>query len=452
MNFKRAVVIGCLLVSFGTFARNIYVDPLKGSDDISGDEKNPYKTIKKAMSLVAPGDTIHLFPVVYHESFEFYGKRSGTPDKPIVVDGHGATLDGAMPIDVDSWIKVGEGLYKNTDLPKIKRFEFDIIRWAFFFDGIINRMDRTSKGFRAPFKQVSELKYNEWTYNENEKAFYLQVDPSKELSDYDIKAPMLANGVGFSGCSYIVIKNITSTGVINDGFNIHGDCAGLYFENITSTHCGDDGFSAHENAVVKVKGFMSIDNSTGVCSINNSCSEMTDVLIKDCVGHDVFFPEGGVNTIRNCVIISSAQNVITVGAKPEANFFSTLIFDNLLVIRKDKPGEIRISKGGTLKIDKASLSGLDIVNDGSAIITNSVIGGPFKQVLKVRNTEEWKADGNLYGIDLIEVNDLKLTQADFGKYQSLTGQDTESIWEAGSVNPGKPHKKTGADFKFLRMR
>lgn len=447
MNLKLIAGIACFLISVNAFSRSIYVDPKNGSDDAQGDKNSPFKTIKKATSIVVPGDTINLLPVIYHESFEFYGNKSGTSDKPIVVDGHGASLDGAIPLDIASWEKVGSGLYKNTELYKTKGF--DISRWSFFFDDTINRMNRTSKGFKAPFKQPSELNSNEWTYNQDEKAFYLRIDPSKNLSDCNIKVPMLVNGVGFGGCSYIIIKNMTSIRVINDGFNIHGNCVGLYFENITSKHCGDDGFSAHENAVVKVKGFTSIDNSTGVCSINNSSSDMSDVLIKDCVGHDILFPDGGINTIRNCVILSSAQNVISVGAKPDVNYFSTLIFDNLLVIRKDKPGEVRVSKGATLKMDRVSLSGLHIVNEGSATVTNSVIGGTNRPMLKIGNIKGWNADNNLYGIDVIEVNNMRLKQPDFGKYQSLTGQDIRSVWKTDDVNPEKAYKKMGADFKAL---
>jgi len=250
MKIKLIVGIGLLFASISGFSRGIYVDPLNGSDEASGNKKEPYKTIKKAMSIVAPGDTINLLPMIYHESIDFYGKNRVQRTKPIVVDGHGAIIDGAVPLDAANWEKVGNGLYRNTNLPKI--YGFDVTRWGFFFDDLINRMNRTSKGFKAPLKLPSELNNNEWTYKEDEKAFYIKIDASKNIANCNIKAPMLVNGVGFGGCSYITIKNITSTRVINDGYNIHGDCVGLYFENIASMHCGDDGFSAHENSVVKV--------------------------------------------------------------------------------------------------------------------------------------------------------------------------------------------------------
>lgn len=441
------VSIFVILILSAANAKSIYVDPKNGSDLAAGNKKAPFSTIKKAIDVTAPGDTVHLSPVIYHESITFNAEKSGTSEKPIVVDGHGAIIDGASPLDIRTWEKVGNGLYKNTQLQLIKGF--DIIRWAFFFNDQINRMGRTSKGVKAVFKTPEALGLNEWTYDEHEKAFYIRTDPSKSLAEINIKAPVLTNGVAFSASRYIVVKNITTRRVINDGFNIHGDCFGLYFENIRAEHCGDDGFSAHENSMTRVNGFTSIDNSTGVCSINNSCSEMSNVIIKDCVAWDIFFPQGGTNIVHNCVVLSSSQNGICAGAQPDQNFYSSLVLDNFLFIRSGKPVDIRVNRGARLKVNAATLSGANIIDDGDATITNTSAGGAADLKLKIASNATWKADHNNYYFDSIELNGRLFKPEDFESYRQTGNQDSHSIWLPAAQFKNNPGDKAGADLSSL---
>ncbi|MFC3197726.1 right-handed parallel beta-helix repeat-containing protein [Parapedobacter deserti] len=437
----------CAVFSSTCLGESIYVHPQNGSDSSKGDFSAPFRTLKKAVSVVMPGDTIHLYPMVYQESLEFRNNKSGTPDKPIVVEGHGAIIDGAVPLVLSSWEKLPDGIYKNTKLPLIKGF--DISRYNFFFNNEMIRMGRTSKGIKAPFKPYESLKQGEWTYSESESAFYIKTAPGTSLTSYKITAPILSNGVSFTSCSYVTIKNITAMRVINDGFNIHGDCVGLYFENITARDCGDDGFSAHENSLVRVNGFTSIGNSTGVCSINNSSSEMANILIKDCIGHDIFFPQGGVNVIRNCVVLSSSQKGITVGAQPDLNFYSTLIFDNLLVIRNGDPISIRVSVGGTLKINAALLSGIGLINEGTASLTNAVIGGDKGVSLEIRKDATWKANQNQYGLSAISLFGKVFTKEDFSEYKSITRQDSQSSWDLTTIDIKSQYGKAGVNIDLL---
>ena len=79
----------------------LHVNPTTGKDANDG-RSAPVKTIARAIKLAQPGDTIRLAPARYKESAVFANKL-GEPDRPITLDGHGAVLDGAEPLNVADW-------------------------------------------------------------------------------------------------------------------------------------------------------------------------------------------------------------------------------------------------------------------------------------------------------------------------------------------------------------
>ena len=139
-------------------ARDLHVDPGIGDDGNDG-ATSPLKTIRHAIRIAKPGDTIHLKPNVHHEYAGFYSKR-GEPGKPITLDGHGATLEGSDAIDPATWTEVSPGLFKNDEL--LPTLNLAILwRWFFLIDGRINRMGRVLKGRSEPFRKPEELKPGE---------------------------------------------------------------------------------------------------------------------------------------------------------------------------------------------------------------------------------------------------------------------------------------------------
>jgi parallel beta-helix repeat protein len=71
-------------------ARTFYVSTT-GSDSNSGSSTAPFKTFAKALSMLAPGDTLQVKPGTYYEAVVL--SRSGTASAPITVIGNGAVLD-----------------------------------------------------------------------------------------------------------------------------------------------------------------------------------------------------------------------------------------------------------------------------------------------------------------------------------------------------------------------
>lgn len=341
------------------------------------------KTIAEAIKLAQPGDTIHLAPGRYRESATFHDK-SGEPGRPITLDGHGATLDGGEPLKPADWEMVSPGLYRNR---KLLALNSSILgRWFFVFDGKMNHMGRIRKGPSAPLKKVEELQAGEWTCvsdapivsksKQLKGAFYIKIDLAKTLADYRIEAPIRANGVSLSGhCSHLVIRNVTSTHVYNDGYNIHGYSRDIVFENIKAIDCGDDGVSAHDDCQIRVNGLVSTGNSTGICDVGNSVSHYNRVFIKNCLGHDLYFLDTNEHSLSDSVVQSSAWRGLVVTGRPNTNTVCTLRLDNVLIRRLNKPEPAYVQKSAVLRAKRVTFENLELVTLGEATFDNCLLNG-----------------------------------------------------------------------------
>ncbi len=446
---QLALGAGCFVLCDATaLARDFFVNPATGTDSANGlaaaaaGPDGPVKTIARGLKLAGPGDTVHLAPVVFKESATFHN-RSGEPGRPLVLDGHGATLDGSEPLHPADWQETAPGLYRNDHL--LKADDFVLLRWFFSFDGRISHMGRCSKGTRAPFKKPEDLQPGEWTFSAAGHAFYVRIAPGQKLADARIAAPLRANGVGFGGtCQHIVVRHLTATHVHNDGFNIHGTTRDLLFEDIRAIECGDDGFSAHEDCEVRVAGFTATGNATGICSINDSVSDNDQVFIKDCIGHDLFFPECGRHTVRNSRILSSAEHAITVAGRPKEHTGATLVLDNVWVQRASGSNAVSVLAGGTLAATNVTLLGLDLQVSGTATLQNAIIAGQPQPKINISTGAVWHAENNLYDASTLQSGKTLYTRKTFADYQRASAQDAHSRWAGAGEHNATPSTR-GAD-------
>ena len=339
------------------------------------------KTIREAIKMALPGDTIHLEPIVYRDYAGFYGKK-GEPGKPITFDGHGATLEGSDPLDPDQWKEVGPGLFANDHvLPHMD--DAILMRWFFLWDGKMNLMGRTSKGKKAPFKKPEELQADDWTYvqdkanpkaskNEMFGTFYIKLPAGKTLGEAKIAVPVRSAGVQLSGDSaHLIIKNVTATHPYNDGFNIHGDCRDVVFENIRAIDCGDDGVSAHESAEYRVDGLVSIGNSTGITDTVAAHTSYNHVFIAGCHAFDLYFLNNGRYKVQNCVVLSSSGYPLSLSANKAEH--TELSLDNVLIRCVGKPEQGRAGKDTRLQASGVTFENMTFTTLGDASFVNSIV-------------------------------------------------------------------------------
>lgn len=479
-------VVLMLLISSTAVARDIYVDPDQGNDAAI---EGPLKTIRQAIRIAEPGDTIHLLPLVYHEYAGFYGKQ-GTPEKPITLDGHGATLEGSDPIDLTQWAEVKPDLYRCENLmPALS--DAILQRWFFLWNGKMVHMGRTSKGPSEEFKKPEDLQPGEWTFVKQtaptgqieraEKssqvtgAFYLKLSSGAQLSEQNLRIPVRSAGVQFGGSgknhnAHLVIRNLTCTHPYNDGFNIHGHCENVLFENIRAIECGDDGISAHETAEYRVDGFVSIGNSTGICDTGASRTSYNRVFIRDCLGFDLFFLDTGRYTLTNSVILSSAVRTLTLVGRDDPDQPCSLTMKNVFIRRVAGKNEVRVSRNCVLNASFLTLMGLNFqVTGGEVSLFDSlIVSAPALQSLNpaynyltkstkaadLLNPElliwkdvKWTADRNCYELQSLRVDKTFFTPTQFGQFQQLTGQEQESKW----VSSVTAETGFGADLAKLKQ-
>lgn len=372
-------------LAFGqTKARDLHVDP-KSGDDANAGTTSPLRSIRQAIRIAKAGDTIHLKPAIYHEYAGFYNKR-GESEKPITLDGHGATLEGSDSIDPVTWTEVSPGLFKNDEL--LPTLNLAILwRWFFLIDGKVNRMRRVLKGKSEPFLKPDELKPGEWTFNGNhtkskggsdsDKArgsFFIKLKPGQTLKQGNIRFPVRSAGVQLSGNNaHLIIRNLTATHSQNDGFNIHGDCRDVVFENIRAIECGDDGISAHETAQYRVDGFTSIGNGTGICDTGSSQTSYDNLFIADCVGVDLYFLDTGRYSVSNAVVLSSAQKPMIVTGR--ASGHCTLAIDNLYLRRTGHPEPAIVASHSRVAARHLTLDNLDLRVTGEMSFDACLING-----------------------------------------------------------------------------
>ena len=341
------------------------------------------KTIAAAIKVAQPGDTIHLEPIVYRDYAGFYGKK-GEPDRPVTLDGHGATLEGSDPLDPARWKEVAPGLFAAVDL--LPRLDEAILgRWFFLMNGKMTRMGRTSKGRGAALKQPEDLQPGEWTFVKDPSreapstkqivgTFFLKLAPGRQLSEENIYLPVRSAGVQMSGDNaHLVIKNLTATHAYNDGFNIHGDCRNVVFQNIRAIECGDDGISAHESAQYRVDGLVSVRNSTGICDTGTAETSYDRVFIAGCVGVDLYFLDEGRYSLTNSVVLSSAQNSLLITGRAQGE--CRMQMENVLIRRSVTPNSGSVAQRAFLNAKRCTFENMGVKVTGVALWEDCRVNG-----------------------------------------------------------------------------
>ncbi len=390
-------------------------------------EQGPFKTIASAIRHARPGDTILLKPGVYHESVDFTN-RSGAEGKPIVIDGQGSTLDGSDAVDLKTWENLGEDLYRwrHPNTPKLVKET--VARFYLLFDGQMQRMGQCSKGKRADFKQPKDLELNEWTYIESEDALFLRAKPETK-----IRMPVRSNGLIVAGhCEHLTLRNLTATHVYNDGANIHGWCRNVVFENIQCIECGDDGISAHDDCEIRVEGLVSERNATGITDTGDSVSHYRNVIIRDCVGFDLFFIGSNEHSLTDAVIHSRAQRALVVdgAADLEINGHCHLKLSRVKLLREGAPQEIRVSINAALTMDRVETQNLNLTATGGRIEAHDCrFGGMPKPAFILWKEVGWTGDRNTYELGSFRQGEKTFYPQDLESMRAHFQSDAASTWQ-----------------------
>ena len=458
MTFLSLLLMFCAGSAIGS-AADLHVDPNLGDDSADG-SVSPVKTIAAAIRRSKPGDTIHLKPDTVYRDWAAFFDKSGEPEHPITLDGHGATLDGCDPLDPQGWVEVEPGLFRNDDLMPLTDAIID--RWFFVMEGQLNRMQRCSKGPSQPLKMPQDLQPGEWTFIKDPErtrtartgyifgSFWIRLPANVSLLEAKIEVPIRTAGVLIRGTSsHLVVRNLTAIRPYNDGFNL-SDSRDILLENIRAINCGDDGISAHGHCRYSVKGFHSIGNATGICDTGTSETTYDDVLIRNCIGFDLFFLDSGIYTVRNAQVISSAAKAFYLQGREAPAEPCRVTLDNVLIRREGTASEVRVSSNCQLKAEHLTLLNLDVqATGGTIVISQSFIGGeipvtdiqgddtaadkPRKPNLHLWKDATWRGNGNWYDLNSTRVDRVTFDQSEFEGFTQAVAAEQGSRWETGTL-------------------
>jgi len=339
---------------------DFHVDPEAGDDardgvaaTVESATRGPVRTIQRAVRVAGPGDTVHLAASrePYRESLLLSGPSNwthagGEPGRPLVIDGHGATLSGADPCPPAGWEPWQGCVYRRADFPKAAALMVGDQRvpaasptlalepgdWIYFppykhlylrpaatpigevqivpatgepetvvpsrwgpagapgvvrLVGVAEPASLMIAGSRVPPITIKErLKPGQCTV-ENGTVYY-HLPEGKSFESLSIECVVRANGVHLSGTTaHVVIRNLHVTRFSNDGFNIHGQSHDILFQSITATHCFDEGYSAHSDAETVIEGGRLLFNASGLTDVGRARTRCRDMLIafNDGIGY-----------------------------------------------------------------------------------------------------------------------------------------------------------------------
>ncbi len=387
-----------MMISTPSFAGSIitYVDNTVGSDRYDGScatparnkRSGPVATIGQALKLVPVSGCISIANtgVDYRESVLVKGLCKGRAAAPLVIDGHGATVTGLLPVTADRWKPLKDDVYFFDNqigqdpptyglMPNSNWMTASGGGWfmepqaplIFFLDGIAAPHVRT----------LATLPQGGFFYDirSRPRRICFRLPAGKTLADCRIELP-LNQGVFVADDDYVVVRNLASKYSQDDGFaGFWG--IGVVFENCNGSYNCDQGISLHGTSVTVIDGGLYERNGgCGIADVMTSFTVYRNVTIRDNKINGALF-QGIAHSLLNCRVSGNESPQVKVEND------SALVMENCLLDG---------GNGGTgIELERGKLNHCTIVNCAkgivvlkTAVINNSVIANCTEALVEIR--------------------------------------------------------------------
>jgi len=197
--------------------REIYVNNVAGNDVFNGLEPRneggtagPVRTLAKALRLSERSDHIILENTgqPYRESVSLVGSRhSGLPKEPLVIEGHGAVLDGTAPVPTGHWKFYRDNIFSFRP-PRMGPQQL-------FLNG------RPAARLLASDKAevLPDMDPGQWCSHRG--YFYFAVGGGKLPDDCNLTYASLPTGITLYQVEHVRIENLKVQGFQLDGIHLH---------------------------------------------------------------------------------------------------------------------------------------------------------------------------------------------------------------------------------------
>ncbi len=307
MNHVPALVVAaCAFVSCTCFAAEYWVDHEKGDDANPGTAEKPFRTFAKAREAMRGGDTLNAVPTKtpYTEALGWFkmDQHSGTPEKPTVVDGHGAKLSCLLPWAATNWTPAAGGVWKSRPKNNVVcmsgKGHYDGFECVFLNGKTLPFVSSRENmpDFSCYWRFYWDKKTNKLA--EDHGTLYLKLPADKTPADYEIKLPQLGNLRVY--CNNIVFRNFHGDWNAADFFDTERG-HGIVFDNVSTDRCLDQGISSHstQGCVIRNSRFRRAI-SCGALDVSLGPNEYQNMTYSNCLFHDMQHGMCGGASFRGC--------------------------------------------------------------------------------------------------------------------------------------------------------
>lgn len=330
---KSTVSIGfAVLAAQVVVGAEYWVNQESGDDKYGGTEERPFRTFHRALEALRGGDTLHIQPTKapYAERFgelklgSAGGRCDGTPERPTVIDGHGATLSAFCRYPVTGWTDRGNGVWGAK--PRSNAITSWCRGYYLSFPCVKVRTDGGWTWFK-PVKSREGLGDFEmhWTFGQHKTekgmardadwgTLYVKLPAGMTPETNEIWIPQADNLV--IGANYCVVRNINFEWSTADCIDSHRT-KGSVVENVSVEWCLDQCISAHSTKDLTVRYSYFAHALVGnVLDVSLGMNEPAHVKYLGCVfgeGTGVNFKGFGTNClyeVESCVIRDQARQAV----------------------------------------------------------------------------------------------------------------------------------------------
>ncbi len=248
-----------MLVASPAAARQLYVSNAAGDDrnhglsPAGGSEGNgPLRTIRRAVQLSRPGDEIVIenTGLPYRESITLDGRRgSGSTTWPLIISGHGAVLDGSIPVPQGAWEHYEGDLFRFT--PRRQTY------LRLFLKNRALAEKRAEPGGLSP-PPVQPLQWCLWNTQ-----VYFRVEPGRVPDSYQLTQTGQAAGLTLHAAHDVEIRDLLIQGYQLDGVTVHDLVQRVVLSNLECRGNGRSGISVEGASQVVIHECRLNDNGRG---------------------------------------------------------------------------------------------------------------------------------------------------------------------------------------------
>lgn len=235
--------------NLGNFGQDWYVDGKKGSDESGdGSSLSPWKTIRKGIGRLKPGDALLISAGVYRERLDI--SKNGTEEHRILIGPKG---DGEVIIDASAEIKEW-GVYDSNR---------GIYQATCTFKPTAVVVDERSL---YPESSLSGVSPGTWFYDNNKKIIYLCIPGGEDPVSHEIG--IIAddkdqNGILVYGYSYLTFYGLTiryagGRGIAIAGSNNRIEKCTFKFNGLAGISVFSEGGTSKNNQVIKNRIYYNI--------------------------------------------------------------------------------------------------------------------------------------------------------------------------------------------------